>query len=124
MRTKYYFQILGQLWAFNNNTLADKGNIFKSKDKWNLTSIGDFGDAGTIYIIKNISNKGVLRVQEDTIVDSIQEELIFSIDTAQMWEKRIQNNGKYFTLTNLLNKKLLTAISDNELAITGNHKQD
>jgi hypothetical protein len=112
------------LWAFTNNTLADKGNLFKTKDEWNLTSIGDFGDAGTIYIIKNISSKGVVEVQEDTVVESIQEEHIFPINTTHMWEKRIQNNGKYFTLTNLWNKKLLTAISDNQLAITGNHKQD
>ena len=96
-------------------TLSDKANLFNSSDKWKLTKIeGTLGG----YTIKNITSKRLLEAQEDMV---IQENLVHNKkNNAQIWEQRFPKNGKYFTLANLDNKKLLTATSDDQLAIKGN----
>ena len=88
------------MWTFDNETmkLSDKANLFNSSDKWKLSKIeGTFGG----YTIEHFQEK-------------------FVDITAQKWEQSFPKNGKYFTLANLDNKKLLTATSDDQLAIKGN----
>ena len=94
--------------------LSDKANLFNSCDKWKLSKIeGTLGG----YTIKNITSKKLLEAQEDMV---IQESLVHN-STAQIWVKRFPKNGKYFTLANLHNKKLLTATSDDQFAMKGNY---
>ena len=94
-------------------TLSDKANLFNSKDKWKLSKIeGALG-----FTIENITSKSFLGTQEDIV---IQEKFNDSIN-AQMWKKSFPKNGKYFTLANLYNGKLLTATSDDQLVTKGNY---
>ena len=93
--------------------LSDKANLFNSCDKWKLSKIeGTLGE----YTIKNIASKRVLGAQKDMV---IQEKFVDI--TSQIWEQSFPKNGKYFTLANLDNKKLLTATSDDQLAMKGNY---
>ena len=94
--------------------LSDKANLFNSSDKWKLSKIeGALG-----YTIENITSKSFLEAQEDIV----NQEKFVDSRKAQMWEQKFPNNGKYFTLTNLNNRKLLTATSDDQLVIKVDRK--
>ena len=90
--------------------LSDKAKLFNSSDKWKLSKV----EGG--YTIKKITSKKVLGAKEDMV-----EEKMFVNSPEQIWEQSFPKNGKYFTLANLDNKKLLTATSDDELVIKGNY---
>ena len=95
-------------------TLSDKANLFNSNDKWNLSKIeGALG-----YTIENVTSKSFLGTLKN---DSVIPKKFVDSRNAQMWEKTFPKNGKYFTLTNLNNGKLLTATSDDQLVIKGNY---
>ena len=82
-------------------TLSDKANLFNSNDKWKLSKI----EGALVYTIENITSNNFLGAQEDTVI----QEKFDGSRNAQMWKKTFPKNGKYFTLANLYNKKLLTA---------------
>ena len=90
--------------------LQNKEGIWKSNDMWNFTTKED------LIWIENIDNKTIWGTTNDSKV--ILEN--FEDKAQQLWKKGESNAEGYFTLENSGVPKVITAISQSGLEITGN----
>ena len=90
--------------------LQNKEGIWKSNDMWNFTTKED------LIWIENINNKTIWGITNDSKV--ILEN--FEDKAQQLWKKGESNAEGYFTLENSGVPKVITAISQSGLEITGN----
>ena len=90
--------------------LKNKANIWKSNDTWR------FKPEDLVYI-ENISNDQVLTITNENIV---KKEIMMQNDATQIWKKGEVDKEGYFTLLDRHSKKVLTAVSTQNLIIDGN----
>ena len=99
------------MWKINGaNELINKAVVWKSKSKWKFRNV-----TKTKVYVENVSNKSVLGVAEKTVV----EEILIENNSGQIWDIGIPSKDGYFTLTNTLSKKVLTASSVFKLELKG-----
>ena len=99
--------MLGQLWKLDNETLINKGGIWKSKEIWK------FSGHSSAVNIENTSKNTLLRATSD--------DLVCEVDAAAtpIWKKGDPNVEGFYTLTSLKSQKVLTAASDESLEMRG-----
>ena len=90
--------------------LRNKANIWKSNDTWR------FKPEDLVYI-EDISNDQVLTITNENIV---KKEIMMQNDARQIWKKGEVDKEGYFTLSDRHSKKVLTAVSAQNLIIDGN----
>ena len=90
--------------------LRNKANIWKSNDTWR------FKPEDLVYI-EDISNDQVLTITNENIV---KKEIMMQNDARQIWKKSEVDKEGYFTLLDRHSKKVLTAVSAQNLIIDGN----
>ena len=90
--------------------LRNKANIWKSNDTWR------FKPEDLVYI-EDISNDQVLTITNENIV---KKEIMMQNDARQIWEKGEVDKEGYFTISDRHSKKVLTAVSAQNLIIDGN----
>ena len=90
--------------------LRNKANIWKSNDTWRLKP-------EDLVYIEDISNDQVLTITNENIV---KKEIMMQNDARQIWEKGEVDKEGYFTLSDRHSKKVLTAVSAQNLIIDGN----
>ena len=138
------FIFLGQLWKSQGTSLKNKDDVWESNDAWNFLS------EGTKVYIENTSNRSRVATAEEgetnvsyhtneigggiKIEDAGQPKILVplvlgvedhSVELVenrkdQLWEIGVENDEGYFTLTHWKTKKVLTAISSNQLEVKGN----
>ena len=102
------------MWKINGaNELINKAVVWKSKSKWKFRNV-----TKTKVYVENISNKSVLGVDEKTA----EEEILLENNSGQIWDIGTPSKDGYFTLTNTLTNKLLTASSAFKLELKGDIK--
>ena len=125
--------------------MKNKDDVWESNDEWNFLS----GPEGTKVYIENMSNRsrvatvegGEINVAYQTngigwgikledvsqpkvlvpLVLGVQDHSVELVENRkdQLWEKGVANDEGYFTLTHWKTKKILTAISSNQLKVKG-----
>ena len=108
--THLLFQTAAQHWRLDGNFLRNKANIWKSNDTWSLKP-------EDLVYIENISNDQVLTITNENIV---KKEIMMQNDARQIWKKGEVDKEGYFTLSDRHSKKVLTAVSAQNLIIDGN----
>ena len=100
-----------QLWKWEDFKLTNKADVWQSVDQWEFVD----NDDKTMFYIRNINQKKVLKVLDDDSVDLVD----FDADKAdQLWKKGDTMEG-YFTLKNSKLSKVLTAISEDKFEVKG-----
>ena len=100
-----------QLWKWEDFKLTNKADVWQSVDQWEFVD----NDDKTMFYIRNINQKKVLKVLDDDSVDLVD----FDADKAdQLWKKGDTMEG-YFTLKNSKLLKVLTAISEDKFQVKG-----
>ena len=100
------------MWKINGaNELINKADVWKSNSKWKFRNV-----TRTKLYVENISDKLALGVFENTAV----EETLIENNSGQIWDIGNPSKDGYFTLTNTLSNKLLTASSVFKLELKGN----
>ena len=108
MTTKFA-QNKTQRWKLNNNDkLENKDGVWRSIETWILIAKGQ-----EVYI-RNNSTGTVLEAHKD---GKVIKEFKIEGNANQLWTKGIPDNQGFYTLRNLGRQKVLTAISENNLAI-------
>ena len=140
-----FFTFLGQLWKCQGTSLKNKDDLWESNDEWNFLSDPE----GTKVYIENTSNRSRVATveREETnvvyqtngigggikiedvgqpkilvpLVLGVQDHSVELVENRkdQLWEKGVANDEGYFTLTHWKTKKVLTAISSNQLEVKG-----
>ena len=126
--------------------MKNKADVWKSNDEWNFLSDPE----GTKIYIENTSNRSRVATAEEgetniayqtngigggikiedvgepnilvPLVLGVQDHSVELVENRkdQLWEKGVANDEGYFTLTHWKSKKILTAISSNQLEVKGN----
>ena len=104
------FYATAQLWRLDGDLLRNKANNWKSNDAWR------FKPEDLVYI-EDISNDQVLTITNENIV---KKEIMMQNDARQIWEKGEVDKEGYFTMSDRHSKKVLTAVSTQNLIIDGN----
>ena len=100
------------MWKINGaNELINKADVWKSNYKWKFRNV-----TKTKVYVENISNKSVLGVADEK---TIVEEPLLENNSGQIWDIGTPSKDGYFTLTNTLSNKLLTASSTFKLELKG-----
>ena len=103
------------MWKINGaNELINKADVWKSNSKWKFRNV-----TRTKVYVENISDKLAQGVFENTVV----EETLIENNSGQIWDIGNPSKDGYFTLTNTLSNKLLTASSVFKLELKGNMYQ-
>ena len=93
------------------SVLFNVGICIETNYKWKFRNV-----TKTKVYVENISNKSVLGVDEKIVV----EETLIENNSGQIWDIGTPSKDGYFTLTNTLSNKLLTASSAFKLELKGN----
>ncbi len=94
----------------DGDLLRNKANIWKSNDTWR------FKPEDLVYI-EDISNDQVLTITNENIV---KKEIMIQNDARQIWKKGQVDKEGYFTISDRHSRKVLTAVSAQNLIIDGN----
>ena len=140
-----FFTFLGQLWKCQGTSLKNKDDLWESNDEWNFLSDPE----GTKVYIENTSNRsrvatvegeetnvayqtngigGGIKIEDVgqpkilvPLVLGVQDHSVELVENRkdQLWDIGVANDEGYFTLTHWKTKKILTAISSNQLEVKG-----
>jgi hypothetical protein len=94
----------------DGNLLRNKANVWKSNDTWRLKP-------EDLVYIEDFSNDQVLTITNENIV---KKEIMVQNDARQIWKKSEVDKEGYFTLLDRHSKKVLTAVSTQNLIMDGN----
>ena len=101
-----------QLWKLvDGNLLQNKDKIWVSVEEWVFKP-----NTNLIYIQNNLTQKVLGTTNDGQVIHEDYEEG----KAQQLWKKGEPNTEGYFTLENVKEPKLMTAISTSDLQIKGN----